>query len=347
MPFPNAIHLGFAKCGSTFLQAFWRQHPQVQMVFKANFFAPLVEGSFAHGPEYYSQQFSSQPFSDSTARKTIIESDEHMLMGLLHPVLGVRGLTIDSVNETCLRMKSVVPEAKLLLVVRNQLEMMVSTYSQYLLGGGTLSLDHFAEEFMHCSQSGVNYFDFDFDQIVQIIEDHFPGKLKVVLAEELARDTDTQLGYICEFLNIEYMDFDSKFRDRRVGLSRVGMPFVRGLNHFVVRRHSPRFEPDYWIPRPVYKTICNVARVVEHYALRRWTAESRYELASRELKEMMRERFAASNARFGERIGKDLDRWAYTLPTSSPAPERTYSESLPRTASIATQSAKVHTAARV
>ena len=341
MPFPTAIHLGFAKCGSTFLQAFWRHHPQMHMVFKANFFAPLADGSFANGADHYAQEFA-----EAAPGSTIIESDEHMLMGLLHPVLGVRGLTLDSVEETCLRIKSVVPDAKLLLVVRNQLEMMVSTYSQYLLGGGTLSLDDFAAEFMKCSNAGVNYFSFYFDKIVEIIESHFPGQLKVILAEELARDTDTQLAYICEFMDVPYVEFSSTFRDRRVGLSRIGMPFVRGLNHLVVRRHAARFEPEMWMPRSVYKTICNVARVVEHYALRRWTCDNRFQLASRELKEMMRERFAASNLRLGELIGKDLSRWSYALPVSSMPLERPAFESFSR-ATTAVASTASHSAARV
>ncbi len=329
MPYPSAIHLGFAKCGSTFLQAFWRKHPQVHMVFKANFFAPLVDGDYALGPDHY-----SSVFSNASPNATFIESDEHMLMGLMHPSLGIRGLTLDSVEQTCVRIKSVVPDVKLLLVVRNQLEMMVSTYSQYLLGGGTLTLDNFAAEFMQCSRSGESYFNFFFDEIVDIIERHFPGQLEVVIAEELARDTDTQLAYICEFLNIPYMEFNSTFRDRRVGLSRIGMPFVRSLNRLIVRRHASRFEPDMWLPRSTYKSICNVARVVEHFAMRRWTYESPCQLASSELIEIMRDHFALSNARLGQRLGKDLSRWSYTLPSVSVATDRKYQDSLAQPAAI-------------
>ncbi len=323
MPYPNAIHLGFAKCGSTFLQAFWRKHPQVHMVFKANFFAPLVDGDYARGSEHYSSMFS-----DAAPHTKLIESDEHMLMGLMHPSLGIRGLTLDSVEQTCVRIKSVVPDVKLLLVVRNQLEMMISTYSQYLLGGGTLALDNFATESMKCFRTGESYFNFFFDEIVDIVERHFPGQLKVVVAEELARDTDTQLAYICEFMDVSYIEFNSRFRDRRVGLSRIGMPFVRGLNRLIVRRHASRFEPDMWLPRSTYKSICNVARVIEHFVMRRWTCESPYQLASSELIEVMRDRFAASNLRFGEKLGKDLSRWSYTLPTVSIATDRKQQESL-------------------
>ncbi len=129
MPLPSTLHLGFAKCGSTFLQTFWRNHPAVNMVFKAEFFAPLGASSFNQGPAHYAACFKK-----TAAKQHVLESDEHMLMGVFHPRLGVHSVTPASVDETCQRIKSVVPNVKLLMVVRNQLEMMVSTYSQYLLG---------------------------------------------------------------------------------------------------------------------------------------------------------------------------------------------------------------------
>ncbi len=314
MLFPSTLHLGFAKCGSTFLQAFWRHHPAVNMVFKAEFFAPLGSSSFEKGPNHYAASFTR-----SMPHQHVIESDEHMLMGIFHPVLGVHSVTPASVEETCRRIKSVVPNVKLLLVVRNQLEMMVSTYSQYLLGGGVLTLDQFAEEFLRCSTNGRNYFCFYFDEIIETVEHYFPGRLKVILAEELARDTDAQLHEICDYMGIPFVEFHSTFRDRRVGLSRVGMPLVRTLNRMVVRRHAPRFMPDLWLPYSNYKFICNVARVVEHYALRHWTSPNRYQLASPQLIASMRERFAESNKRFGLMLGKDLSRWSYSLPEVHPS----------------------------
>ena len=311
MSLPSALHLGFAKCGSTFLQAFWRHHPSVYMVFKANFFSPLTLSEFDANVGRYSEHFREAP-----AGSTIIESDEHLLMGLLHPTLGVRGLTLGYVEKACQRIHSVLPDVRLLLVVRNQLEMMVSTYSQYLLGGGTLCLDRFAAEFMGCSNRSEDYFNFYFDEIIEIIEQYFPGHLKVVLAEELAFDTDTQLAFICEFMQVPYVEFDASFRDRRVGLSRIGMPLVRQFNKLVVTRNTVRFNADMWLPRPMYKAICNFARVLEHYALHPWAASNRHQLASPELIEVMRNRFAVSNLRMGERIGKDLSRWSYSLPKS-------------------------------
>ncbi len=99
-------------------------------------------------------------------------------------------------------------------------------------------------------------------------------------------------------MHVLYVEFQSTFRDRRVGLPCVGMPVVRALNRVVVRRHATRFKPDMWLPDSTYKFMCNVARVVEHYALRRWTSPNRYQLASPNLIASMRETFCGESLAF-------------------------------------------------
>lgn len=306
MPLPNVIHAGFAKCGSTFLQAFLRQHPQVNFRFKAEFFSPLDDCSYVRGPDYYAGRFDS-----SKPGQVVVESDEHLLMPLLHPTLAVRSVTNDSIDAVCERLNQTVPEAKILVVIRNQLDMMVSTYSQYLLGGGTLDMERFALEFLQCSLTQRNYFEFHYDEILRILYRHFPDRLKIVLAEEMASDTAARLDEICRFMGIPYTEFRGSFRDRRIGLSNFGMNFVRHFNWLVARRNVMRYNPEQWMPLPLYKAICNAARVMEHYALRPFVKSQRVQLASPRLIETIHNTFCESNERLSLMLDKDLSRWPY------------------------------------
>ncbi len=305
MPLPLFIHAGFAKCGSTFLQAYLRQHPDLNYLFKSCFYSPITDCKFDAGLGYYDQLFDT-----SNPDRRTIESDEHLLMPLFHPTLGVRSVTAESVDLVCQRIATTLPRVKILLVVRNQLEMMVSTYSQYLLGGGTLGLEGFAREFMQSSLDKQNYFAFFYDEIIRSVESYFPGRLKVVLAEELANSTEEQLESICEFLGVSNHPFQSTFRDRRIGLSRLGMLFVRSLNRLAVRKYATRYEPELWIPKGVYKLICNAARVAEHYSGLRAMFQSR-QLASPSLVEKMQVTFGPSNQRFGRLLGRDVRSLGY------------------------------------
>ncbi len=305
MPLPTFIHAGFAKCGSTYLQAYLRQHPDLNYLFKSCFYSPISDCRFDAGLGYYGKLFD-----DSKSNRLTIESDEHLLMPIFHPTLGVRSVTAESVELVCQRIAATLPGVKMLLVVRNQLEMMVSTYSQYLLGGGTLGLDGFAREFMQCSLDKRNYFAFFYDEIIRSVESHFPGRLKIVLAEDLASSTDEQLESICDFLGVPNHPFQSTFRDRRIGLSHLGMLFVRSLNRVAVRKYATRYEPELWISKGVYKLICNAARVAEHYSGLRKMFQSR-QLATPSLVEKMQTTFGTSNQRLGRLLGKDLRSLGY------------------------------------
>lgn len=311
MRLPNVVHLGFAKCGSTFLQAYWRQHPHVHLVFKANHFSPLEDCSYDQGPRKYAEHFEA-----AKAGQVLVESDEHMLMAVFHPLLRVHGITHDSVDEVCRRLQGAVPQAKIVLVIRNQLELLISTYSQYLLGGGTLGLQSFAEELLS-RRHGDCYFSFHYDRIIETLQSYFPGQVKVILNEEMAQNTERYLHELSAYMMVPNFDFKPSFRDRRVGLSRFGMGLVWLLNRLVVCRQAPRIEPQMWIPKRVYKTLCNVARVFEYYVLKHFSAVKRLEMASATLKAMVASEYAESNQRLSVMLDKDLSAMGYVLPAGS------------------------------
>ena len=66
------------------------------------------------------------------------------------------------------RLKDVLPEARILIVIREQRSMIVSTYKQYVKGGGVCTLEHFlepaTEQGWHVP--GFDYRHFEYDRLI-------------------------------------------------------------------------------------------------------------------------------------------------------------------------------------
>ena len=305
---PGTIHLGFAKCGSTFLRACFRKHPDVHLVFKSNYFAPFDQCHFEDGDVSYDSYFEKE--RDRTFQ---IESDEHLLMPHFHPELGVRGITEQSTSIVCDRIVQVVPEAKLVLVIRNQLDMMLSTYSQYLLGGGTLNLEDFANRMINCQVNRENYFSFYYDRIIDDLQARFPGKVHLTLFEDLARDSQAEVEKLGEFLGLRPLTSNASFKDKRVGLSALGMKMVRALNQSIVwGSQRGTYQPKKCIPEKTYKFICNGIRVLEHYSVGLQYFDKR-RLATPSLQQRFLDLFGESNSRLSKMLGRDLTASGYQV----------------------------------
>ncbi|MEZ6093889.1 MAG: sulfotransferase domain-containing protein [Pirellulaceae bacterium] len=304
LPLPNAIHLGFAKAASTFLQSYLSSHPQVQLSFKSNFFAPFFDCNYAYGSEQL-----ANPFRHDAMKPVRIESDEHMIMPLLHPRLGVRAITEQSTDQLLDRIGMTVPESKLLLILRNQKDMLLSTYSQYLLGGGSLDCDQFAHTLLESDPDGKHYFSMNFSEIIEKIRSRHQGPLMVLLLEDMKRDSQAALNQLCTFLEIDSLPYKESFKSRRRGLSIRSQRILLQLNRFGRLSPDGLYKPRLAQNRGIYHRMCNVLRVIDHVMISRI---KRQPIALRpETIQLIHDRFSADNRTLGEILGRDLTSLGY------------------------------------
>jgi hypothetical protein len=87
---PDALHVGFSKCASTFLQNFFQGHPGIFLVNQSHFFAPFETGNYDRGEKGYLDLFS-----DAQPDQVKLESDEHICLPLFHPVLAAAATTLE------------------------------------------------------------------------------------------------------------------------------------------------------------------------------------------------------------------------------------------------------------
>lgn len=216
---PNLIVIGGLKCGTTSLHHYLNLHPDVQMSRpkELNFFA--AELNWPLGTEWYASHFSS----DAPVRG---ESSPHYTN---HP-------RFPGVAE---RMRSVVPDARLIYVVRDPVDRMVSHYLHNIAGG----YDHRPlADALADPDSAYMHRGLYFMQLSRYLE-HFPAKrIEIVTREELLRDRAATMRRVFGFAGVDE-DFNSPqfSREWETGSGKTGgkfrvldravrLPGLRGLD---------------------------------------------------------------------------------------------------------------------
>jgi hypothetical protein len=316
MRIPDVIHAGFPKCASTFLQSWFDQHPDVFMVFKGEYLSPFER---RQEPAPTRQEYLAR-FQPASPQQLLVESDEHLLLPLYHPELGIRSLTRDSSRQVFQRLADFAPQARLILVIRNQADMIVSAYSQYVLAGGTLEINEFARELLRCSGDGQNHLCMYFGEIHDLAAAAFHDRLLILLLEDFQNDLENQIGRLQEFLRLPANRFRDTFRARRVGLSARAMRLTRHLNRLLVRGRRGPVTNRYRVPRRVYRFTCNLIRVGDYYLLSRLFRNSRQGMLNEDSRRLIRETFARDNALLAARLSRNLEGLGYECEPAVPVP---------------------------
>lgn len=305
---PQVLHIGFSKCASTFLRAIFRSHPNVHMVFKSGFFTPFLatEMTFAH----YQRLFRDQ------AGVVNVESDEHLTLPCVHPTLGVRATNIDEFGRVADRMRDFLPDVRLIMVIRNQVSLMVSRYSEYLITGGSLPFEAFADELMGAGAAGNYWYQNHYRRIIGILEDRFPKAQLLVLTQEAMRENTAEtVSTILRFMGLdESISLQDGLRAERRSLSFRGMKLLAGLNRRMVRHASVGGEPpETRVPLAVFRNVVRAVRLFDYHGLGRVSqGPSAVMTASRASRILAA--FREDNLALQDYFGRDLAALGYLEP---------------------------------
>ena len=163
---PQVLHIGFSKCASTYLRALFRSQPRIHMVFKSGFFTPFLAKDMTF--EQYQSMFRDE---DGIVN---VESDEHLTLPGVHPELGIRTTTLEQVEKVADSIRDHLPDVRILMVVRNQASLIVSRYSEYLITGGSLGFEDFADRLMGDGEGHNLHYQNHYSRIIDIFESRFP-----------------------------------------------------------------------------------------------------------------------------------------------------------------------------
>ena len=177
---PNLVVVGGLKCGTTSLHHYLNLHPEVEMSRpkELNFF--VAELNWPLGPEWYASHFSGR----ASVRG---ESSPHY----------TNRPRFEGVAE---RMRSVVTDARLVYMVRDPIDRMLSHYLHNVGGGydDRALADAFADpESAYVTRSRY------FFQLEPYLEEFGPERIEIVGREELKRDRPATMRRVFAFLGVD------------------------------------------------------------------------------------------------------------------------------------------------
>lgn len=127
----QVIHVGYPKTATTWFQeVFYPQVKNYVYVSREDIVNNILDvNAFEFDP------IEARKYFDEKYGKKIIICEERIIADLRN-----KGVLM---KENALRIKSVFPEAKIVIFIRNQLEQMASKYSQYIKAGGSYRINRY------------------------------------------------------------------------------------------------------------------------------------------------------------------------------------------------------------
>lgn len=229
MKLPSYLHIGYSKSASTWLQEVMRNSDKIHMAYQTYFFNPLDSENYSKGVEFYTQFFES-----ASNDQVIIESQEHIIMPEIHPVLKCASTNMESVSKVALRIKNTLPDVKIILIIRNQTQMIISRYLQYVVQGGWLEPALFFGELI-MDNKFKKYADYRYYEVISILNEIF-GEVNVcvLLQEEIITEPQFVQNKLKWFMGVD-LDFESVSRKKNIGNSFAAIQLIRRLNAITVR----------------------------------------------------------------------------------------------------------------
>jgi hypothetical protein len=192
----HLIHVGFPKAGSTYVQHWFEAHPQIR----------FTNGGVAGFATVFEMVRRIAEGDTEGAKTWCVTSSESLTAPLASPGpielgyhLSGKGGVFARQVAACRLLASLFPNAHVLIVTRGFRSMILSSYSQYIRGGGTAD---FPEAMRLDGENPWQY-----DRLVQLYRDSFAGRVILLPYELLAADPVAFRGELERRLGVEPFDF--------------------------------------------------------------------------------------------------------------------------------------------
>lgn len=301
------IHIGYPKTASTWLQ---------RTVFndsKLGFISPWGATSGLAVDQFIT--INSFRFSPESTFKVFEPGLEEATKQNLIPVISQEMLSCDQVagrywgKEVADRLYSVFPTAQILILIREQKSMVLSSYGQYIRNGGVHSLQRFIGiEKLPPGFSPICRLDYlEYDLLISYYQKLF-GKDKVLVLpfEELKTNPDNIIKSILNFVGLDF-EVKNLQPSTNVNYQAQTIALMRKLNNFLPPPDfSSKDHPFIW--KITWKTLHAFDQLLPS------TFHQKEQLRlKKEIADFIGQRFNASNQRTSELIGIDLAKFGYDV----------------------------------
>jgi len=358
------IHIGFPKCASTWLQeVFWEQHPEIAYLGNPQSIKDLRQQYYLLNKGLATQ--SDLDFDPNEFRGHILSLMQQVIeteySDSLPDVVGISsegysGMVLDGAQRAfkARALNEAFPEAKVLIIIREQKSMIESSYVEFLRHGGYGSLERFLLDpsMSHSYQILNNAFvtnvvmNYRYSLLISYYQKLF-GKEKVLaLPLELLRENaEVFVGHICEFLEVSFfmppkiekvrprhsdvfsflLDKTNRFLKSQYNNSIISYYpclllrklFPNSIKSFPNDQHNPWFR-HYYSSMAVSYGVSRFFMKIDGWLSKGSTwkiPKYHYDSLSPELKLFLEQTYAEDNLKLQEITGYDLSQYGYLLPS--------------------------------
>ncbi len=295
MVMPNFIIIGAAKAGTSSLHYYLRQHPQIFMPFlkETNFFALEGEELNFKNPDQAINQNSITTIEDY---QKLFESAAH------ETAIGEASPLYFYSKKAAKAIKHYIPDAKLILILRNPIDRAFSCYTHLLREGyETLSFeDSLLIEDQRINENWAHLWHytkggFYYDQLKAYYDLFEEDKIGIFLFEDFCKSSITVLSDIFDFLGV---DDTHKLDLTKQNVS--GMPKSMILQKFFTRKNFARSALQTIIPN---KIRSNAAQNIK-----KWNLGKKPTLAS-ETRDSLKEVYKEDILKLQGLANRDFSSW--------------------------------------
>lgn len=301
---PNVIHIGYSKSMSSWFQNYFSNHPDVFLIRKTRFFFPSYD-LYSKGTGYY-EQF----FRDAEGYPVIMESDEHLVLPGVHESVLVNITNLPLIEETLNRIKNTVPNVKIIVIIRNQVDVLISRYTEYIRGGGNLDVDDFLDQLVYNS-SYKKYMDYRYNHVLELLHSIFKKEnVHLIMLEDFKDDPVKVFESLSSFLGVQVREREKN--DRKgvyVSPSYYGVTAQKIWNKMMVTRKKTNTEmAQTRIPANLWEFIRKVIEKIDRTIIKN---KQKRKIIGNENINKIQQLFARDNYELGEMIERDMEKLGY------------------------------------
>jgi hypothetical protein len=251
------VHIGYPKTGTTWLIK--NYYCKLNNIY----FLPskkVIELFFNHEKLIIDYERIKSQIDIHNVDKERVLICNHGFIGTNHSF----GLKTYLTRENALRLKKIFPDCNIVITIRNQVDIIASTYMQYIRVGGTYSIDKFLnpDRFTFLKNTSDFYYTyFEYDEVIKFYKTLFgDDKVFVYLNEDFANDIMTFLKQLNETFNLSLNTADINLNKINRSPGRFILMIMRFRNRFTNKNidkknyilHIPGL---FWISRILFNQL--------------------------------------------------------------------------------------------
>ena len=265
---PNFLIIGAQKSASTFLHLCLKEHPDV--------FMPFGEIPYFEDPDYHQTELTGfeSLFNEGSTKKAI----------------GIKRPNYLAKPECPERIKALLPEAKLIAVLRNPVERAVSAYFHYIHEGfipsipiekGMIEILDGKYKTLFPRSREIIDFGFYYQKVKRYLAFFAQEQILILFYHNIVRNSLEQTQKMYRFLEIDdsYIPHQLHTRPMAAVYSLKRLKFLGLRNRFLYRYNHDNTRLYLKGQRSMDKVVCRVIGVLDHYVLSSISANEKPKLS--------------------------------------------------------------------